>query len=704
MSVWLPHAALIPIYWNRACPVRLPLPIIPGVNATAHRFGGFGFRLSPNLSTALKQVLVLNVGDKSFNISSSSLTANTHSWSTPSLGWAVGDTVAVSLKATIPNKPGNFSAEAGNGEVDLSWDDPSDTTITKYQYRQKAGSGSFSSWKDILKSAPGGTNALSFTVTSLTNDNPYTFKLRAVNGFDEGAATDEKTAQPAAAAQVNLWSATLTVGKRSGQNQFGYNGQFNYGSLSPTHFTHGGNRYNIPNFAYRTGDDLDLGFTPDIPFKRVLTLIVDDVEFSASDADSSFSGALYWSDHGLTWADGDTVSVSLKATLPGAPATFSATAGPVQAALPWDNPSDTAITKYQYRQKEEDGAFGTWKNIPGSGASTISHTVTGLTANTAHTFQVRAVNAAGAGAAAKAVTVTPFLPPLPAAPSGLTAGVGNTTIHLRWENPNNATITEYEVQQSTDGGANWAAWTTLVAGDNAATTRGQYVTGLAHGVAYTFQIRAVNDAGPGPVSDNTVTATLTPAKPVVTAEASDGQVTLSWPNPSDGTITGYQVQQSTDGGTTWDPAWTAIAGSDKDTTTHTVTGLTNGAAYTFQIRAMQCTVGRAERSDGNAQQQCGPACLGRPQQCRDHRLPVQAGRRHLERYHRQRAGRGQRALLHGVRPDQRGQVHLPDPGDAGRCRGRRVRHRDRDAAHEAGCAPECCGGARRRRQAMASRC
>ena len=32
MPVWLPHAALIPIYWNLAWPVRLPLPIIPGVN------------------------------------------------------------------------------------------------------------------------------------------------------------------------------------------------------------------------------------------------------------------------------------------------------------------------------------------------------------------------------------------------------------------------------------------------------------------------------------------------------------------------------------------------------------------------------------------------------------------------------------------------------------------------------------------------
>ena len=47
MSVWLPHAALIPTYWNRAWPVRLPLPIIPGVNASAHRFGGFGLTHHP---------------------------------------------------------------------------------------------------------------------------------------------------------------------------------------------------------------------------------------------------------------------------------------------------------------------------------------------------------------------------------------------------------------------------------------------------------------------------------------------------------------------------------------------------------------------------------------------------------------------------------------------------------------------------------
>ena len=39
-----------PLYWNQARPVRLPLPIIPCVNATAHRFGGFGFTFFSTLT------------------------------------------------------------------------------------------------------------------------------------------------------------------------------------------------------------------------------------------------------------------------------------------------------------------------------------------------------------------------------------------------------------------------------------------------------------------------------------------------------------------------------------------------------------------------------------------------------------------------------------------------------------------------------
>ena len=42
MSVWLPHAALIPIYWNRAWPVRLPYPSSFVSTPAPITFGGFG--------------------------------------------------------------------------------------------------------------------------------------------------------------------------------------------------------------------------------------------------------------------------------------------------------------------------------------------------------------------------------------------------------------------------------------------------------------------------------------------------------------------------------------------------------------------------------------------------------------------------------------------------------------------------------------
>ena len=45
--MWLPHTARIPICWHRTCPVRLPLPIIPGFNPSDHRFGGFGVKNIP---------------------------------------------------------------------------------------------------------------------------------------------------------------------------------------------------------------------------------------------------------------------------------------------------------------------------------------------------------------------------------------------------------------------------------------------------------------------------------------------------------------------------------------------------------------------------------------------------------------------------------------------------------------------------------
>ena len=69
------------------------------------------------------------------------------------------------------------------------------------------------------------------------------------------------------------------------------------------------------------------------------------------------------------------------------------------------------------------------------------------------------------------------------------------------------------------------------------------------------------------------------------AQAGSGRVTLRWSPPAcDGgsALSRYEYRQSADGGATWNPKWTS-AGLD---TARTLTGLTNGRKYTFEVRAV----------------------------------------------------------------------------------------------------------------------
>jgi hypothetical protein len=75
-----------------------------------------------------------------------------------------------------------------------------------------------------------------------------------------------------------------------------------------------------------------------------------------------------------------------------------------------------------------------------------------------------------------------------------------------------------------------------------------------------------------------------PSQPPVpgapTATAGDAQVSLSWTAPTvHPSITDYYIQYSSNSGTTW----TTFSDSVSNTTSATVTGLTNGTAYIFRI-------------------------------------------------------------------------------------------------------------------------
>ena len=100
--------------------------------------------------------------------------------------------------AAAPAAPQRLISGGQDGIALLFWGaaDDNGSPITGYQYRQKEGAGDFGAWTDIIDSAPGGENALSFTVTGLTNGTVYTFEVRAVNNVGPGAETEGSNVVP----------------------------------------------------------------------------------------------------------------------------------------------------------------------------------------------------------------------------------------------------------------------------------------------------------------------------------------------------------------------------------------------------------------------------------------------------------------------------------------------------------------------------
>ncbi|MEZ0267196.1 MAG: fibronectin type III domain-containing protein, partial [Phycisphaerae bacterium] len=106
------------------------------------------------------------------------------------------------------------------------------------------------------------------------------------------------------------------------------------------------------------------------------------------------------------------------------------------------------------------------------------------------------------------------------------------------------------------------------------------VSNLANGTAYTFTVTATNSAGTGPASppSNSVTPATVPGAPAIgPATAGDSLATVAFTPPfSNGgsAVTSYTVTSSPGGFTASGPA-----------SPITVSGLTNGTAYTFTVTA-----------------------------------------------------------------------------------------------------------------------
>ena len=161
----------------------------------------------------------------------------------------------------------------------------------------------------------------------------------------------------------------------------------------------------------------------------------------------------------------------------------------------------------------------------------VSYTITNLEGSSSHTIRVRAYNEAGTSDWCEAVTVTTD-EGIPGVPTNITGKAlsefnsdSGSAILLSWKGPDGANSFEVEDQD----GKKYQTETESIR-----------IEGLQPGIAYTFRVRALTEAGEGAWSSkiSLIPVVAKPSQVSVTAE--DGKVTIAWGKV--GTSDSYEIE------------------------------------------------------------------------------------------------------------------------------------------------------------------
>ncbi len=270
----------------------------------------------------------------------------------------------------------------------------------------------------------------------------------------------------------------------------------------------------------------------------------------------------------------DTSNVALAqetATVPVAPVLTAQASGATTINLAWNAVDDAA----SYELWAWDNV-NQWQRLDGGTAdplTAITFAHTGLTSGRTYYYQVRAVTGDDR-TGAWSERVNEVAGDAPARPV-LTLSPGYLQITVSW--PAVTGAVSYEL---------WAwdgAWAQLPSTGTAVTGTEYVHTGLTAGRTIYYQARAANAGGTMSAWSAQVNATVLSAPTLsapqsLNAASGDEQVTLTWTAPATGAATGYHYRHVESGGTqgNWMDAGNVL--------TMTVTGLTNGQGYDFEVR------------------------------------------------------------------------------------------------------------------------
>ncbi len=456
-----------------------------------------------------------------------------------------------------PSVPSGLVATAGDAQVALTWTASTDNVgVTGYKLYRSSGGGAYT-----LVASPSSPFA---TDSGLTNGTAYSYKVAAVD------AAANASAQSSAASATPVAPVVADTTPPSVPTALAATAGVGHVALTWTAATD-----NVGVTGYRVFRDGVQIATPAGPsYDDAAVVNGTAYSYTVAAVDAAANASLQSA--GVLATPGDFQAPSI-------PSGLSATAGDAQVSLAWAASSDNvAVTGYRvYR----GGVLVASPAVP-------FYTDAGLTNGTAYAYTVAAVDGAGnASAVSSPASATPQVPAdvqAPSTPAGLGATAGTNQVALSWSaSTDNVGVTGYRVYRSSGGGA----YVQVAAPSGTSYTD----SGLTNGTAYSYKVAAVDAAAN--VSPQSGAATATPADtqaPSVPAglgaTAGDAQVSLSWSASTDNVgVTGYRVYRSSGGG-----AYVQIA--TPATAYYTDAGLTNGAAYSYKVAAVDASANVSAQS------------------------------------------------------------------------------------------------------------
>ena len=213
-----------------------------------------------------------------------------------------------------------------------------------------------------------------------------------------------------------------------------------------------------------------------------------------------------------------------------------------QCNLSWTVPSGS-ITGHRILRAVDGGSFV--ELTANSGTSGL-HSDLGLVIGSLYQYDVRALNAQGQALSSNLESCTPVASGVAPAPTGLTASnLPNGDVQLMWDNPNNPSISGYQIERKLENGA-----FIIIDPDTGSSGVSFTDSTTVLGNEYTYRIASINTFGFSDTSNEANIMTLNPPNmPTLSAEQVGTMITLTFTEPtSDGTINGYKIEKRTNFG------------------------------------------------------------------------------------------------------------------------------------------------------------